>query len=79
MTKFCQEELDVRTWQSIEGLEAQSGIFGDTRTANLIRVSDYLRVVKVEDPHQISRSTTLLPSNLLSCPLEFWDWLRWPR
>ena len=66
MAKFCQKEFDVRTWQSVEGLETQRGIFCKTRTANLAYINDDLRVVKREDPHQISCSAAFLPSNFLS-------------
>ena len=42
MTEFCQKVLDVWTWQSVEGLEAQSGVICDTRTANLAYIRDRL-------------------------------------
>lgn len=67
MAEFRQKVLDVGTWQPIEGLEAQSSVFCNTRTPNLMHTN-------VQQPsacreggrsHQISRSATFLPSNFL--------------
>jgi len=44
MAKFRQKVLDVRSRQSIEGLEAQCGVVCDTRTANLICINYYPHV-----------------------------------
>lgn len=36
MAEFRQKVLDVGTWQPIQGLEAQSSVFCNTRTPNLM-------------------------------------------
>lgn len=49
MAEFGQKVLDVRTWKPIEGLEAQSCVFCNTRTTNLEYINNDLRAAEVRE------------------------------
>jgi hypothetical protein len=65
MAKFRKKILDVRAWQPIEGLEAQSGVFCNTRTTDLKYINDDLLPAEVGRPSPLQllddTSPELLP------------------
>lgn len=79
MTEFRQKILDVRTWQPIEGLEAQGSVFRNTGTTNLKYINnDLAPSIKVRSsPIRLLDDTS--PGQLLESTLEVLGLAKSPR
>jgi hypothetical protein len=79
MAELRQKIFDVRAWQSIECLEAQSSVFCDTRTINLKYINDDLRTAKTRRFSLIRLLDGISPGQLPGLTLEVLGLVKWPQ